>query len=198
MCLWWLLSHRSWLAGEMWRGRFTRIKWACLTFLICTSGSLTKTANLELKERRPSPPIIGDTNRKGCTLICEPFQARARVLLPPFRHAQCVHLHIWVCLFECSLLRSRYFSAGWFICSRLASSPSPSLCVCVYLCLSLPLHPPRRLWLTPYSCCMWFSFSPCAVSHKIYGKLDELSLPAAMSVQYKWSHVGRGAFYQEC
>lgn len=33
-------------------GRFTGIKWACLTFLIHTSAPLTKTANLELKENR--------------------------------------------------------------------------------------------------------------------------------------------------
>lgn len=200
MCLWWLLSHRSWQAGEMWRGRFTRIKWACLTFLICTSGSLTKTANLELKEKRPSPPIIGDTpiwgdvhwsvSREpllGCAGVlhrcCVPSCVHMRVLTNTHTYAHMV-LFIWIKPTE--PLRSLYFSAAWFICSscRPASLP-PSLSVSlsppVPLSVSCSLLPAVSSFLLH----VVFIQLLCSIS-KIYGKLDELSLPAAMNIQRMW------------
>lgn len=147
MCLWWLLSHRSWQAGEMWRGRFTRIKWACLTFLICTSGSLTETANLELKEKRPSPPITGDTpNRKRRTLVCEQGSLPSVVRAPRCccccipshtRTWTAAHMVLFISIKPTEPLRSLYFSAAWFICSscRSAFLPPPVPSLSFFLCL---------------------------------------------------------------
>lgn len=153
MCLWWLLSHRSWQAGEMWRGRFTRIKWACLTFLICTSGSLTKTANLELKENRPSPPIIGDTpterdvhwsvstEKAGLGLCRRPESPHPHAHVRAPTHAS-AHMVLFVWIKPTEPLRSLYFSAAWFICSSCRSaflaSLLCSLCLCPLLHLLFP------------------------------------------------------------
>lgn len=55
MRLWLLQSHRNWQPGKKWRGRFSRIKWACLTFFDLWYGSQIKWEILWLKEAGTLP-----------------------------------------------------------------------------------------------------------------------------------------------
>lgn len=135
-------------------GRFAGIRWACLTFLICMSASLTKTANLELKERRPSSQIIGDkaTERRTCKLFISkpgvfPWLVHGRVPAPILPHA-CGYVYLneanktFLDLFTFPLV-DLSFPVGE------SAVFSPSLSV-----------------LFPLRCCMWFPFSSCPVSQR--------------------------------
>lgn len=210
MCLWWLLSHRSWQAGEMWRGRFTRIKWACLTFLICTSGSLTKTANLGVeREEAVSPNHWWQTNLKRHTLIseqgslCSVVQAPRVAASPHACLQENTHAHmVFVCQKPIEPFGSLYFPAAFFICySRTLASLPPTFSLSLFFCLPLSLSPslsPARCFLPACSLFLLhvvFIQPLCCIS-KIYGKLDVLSLPAAMNLQSR-RHVGRECFNRD-
>jgi hypothetical protein len=67
MRLWLLQSHRNWQPGKKWRGRFSRIKWACLTFLIWVWVT-NQIARFD--EKRPARRQIGDDTSLSTSHHC--------------------------------------------------------------------------------------------------------------------------------
>lgn len=166
MCLWCLLSHRSWQAGEMWgdEGRWWwRWVWGGWLDLPGLNGHVWPFWSARLL-CQPKQLIYGWMGG-GCrpqSLVTKLVQKEGRV---QWRVHDGPAFH----LLDVSVTVMR---------------PPP-------LCLLTPSCPPKTRPPSPHNVfCMCSTVWPWSCISQIYGKLDAQLLPAAANIRSRWERLG--------